>query len=241
MFPLVHPDRPNTLRLFQIWLNLPRRSKMAAPHFIMHWAERMVKLPGTGGASATLVAGALGGTDSGCVPPPDSWAADPANDVAVAVLSLPGGGSKFVLPPAAIGGSANRALYLSSGRNVSVGGTRLPGPAAVTLDASAAVEVVNGDPGEDALLLLLQGRPIGEPVAQRGPFVMNSPAEIAQAFRDYQATEFGGWPWPRADTKDDVFPRGAPRHAVYATPGGGTRVEYPPGGGPEAAGKGGEL
>jgi len=43
---------------------------------------------------------------------------------------------------------------------------------------------------------VLQGRPIGEPVVQRGPFVMNSEAEIRRAIADYQRTEFGGWPWP---------------------------------------------
>jgi len=38
MMPLINRDRPNPLQLFQIWLNLPARSKMTEPAFVMHWA-----------------------------------------------------------------------------------------------------------------------------------------------------------------------------------------------------------
>ena len=62
-------------------------------------------------------------------------------------------------------------------------------------------------------MLVLQGRPIGEPVVQHGPFVMNSKQEIQQTFLDYQRTRFGGWPW---DDDAPVHPRERGRFAIHA-------------------------
>jgi hypothetical protein len=75
---------------------------------------------------------------------------------------------------------------------------------------------------EVAELLLLQGQADREPVAQHGPFVMNTRPRSRQAFADYRRTSFGGWPWP---SDDPVHPREAGRFAIHAD----KRRETPPG------------
>ena len=76
---------------------------------------------------------------------------------------------------------------------------------------------------KDAQFLLLQGRPIAEPVVQYGPFVMNTQLEIRQAFEDYRRNQFGGWPW---DRNDPVHPRDAERFAKYADGNEETRKRF---------------
>ncbi|MBK7538665.1 MAG: pirin family protein [Myxococcales bacterium] len=211
MFPLLDSEGPNPAELFQIWLNLPAADKMAPPHFSMLWSSqlpRVVSKDEAGGtAEVTVIAGRLGDA-APPPPPPRSWAAQPRAEVAIWSIKL-GAGARLRLPAASPG--LGRTLYVFLGQGVTIGERRVDNGRAVRLRSDAAVELRGGD--APAELLLLQGRPIGEEVAQYGPFVMNTRAELVTAFDDYQRTQFGGWPWP---SDAPVHPRDAGRFARHA-------------------------
>ncbi len=220
MFPLRDQSGPNTSELFQIWLNLPATDKMVDPYFTMLWRE---DVPGTvlkddAGRSTevTVVAGAFG--DIKPLPaPPESWASKDGAEVAIwQFLAEPS--SQWSLPPTVQSGTV-RTLYVFEGA-VEIDGTRLEAPIGAVLRSDIPVVVAAGQEGAQALIL--QGRPIGEPVAMGGPFVMNTRQEIEEAYRDYQRTGFGGWPWKAADP---VHARSNPRFARH--PDG--RQEFPEG------------
>jgi len=194
MFPLLNQDAPNPVELFQIWLNLPARDKMAAPHFKMIWNHeipRVAQPDDQGGTTeVTLIAGELGGIRPPA-PTPDSWAAKPENEVAIWTIRMEPH-ARWRLPAASAG--INRNLYFFQGDRLTLDQQEIPVGHMIRLKSDEPVDMVNGNQESD--FLMLQGRPIGEPIAQHGPFVMNSREEIIQAFNDYQRTEFGGWPWP---------------------------------------------
>jgi redox-sensitive bicupin YhaK (pirin superfamily) len=211
MFPLLDAKGDNPLELFQIWLNLPAADKMAEPHFTMLWSEdvprREVRDAAGRTSHVTVVAGRFGEA-APPRPPPRSWASRPESDVAIWTVRMdPGAGLE--LPPAAPG--TNRVLYFFRGDALDVGDQTIPARSAVELRPDAPAVLENG--ATEAELLVLQGRPIGEPVAAYGPFVMNTRAEIEQAFADYRRTRFGGWPWPGDAPVHGTDPTRFARHA----------------------------
>jgi redox-sensitive bicupin YhaK (pirin superfamily) len=221
MFPLLKAGEDNPLELFQIWLNLPRAAKMAAPHFTMLWNEqipRRVRQDGAGRKTeVTIVAGGFDGIDVPA-PPPDSWAARADADVAIWTLRMEPGAT-WTVPASSVEGT-RRTLYFFQGDSATIAGQELRGPAAVTLRPDVAVALTAGATACD--FLLLQGRPIGETVAQYGPFVMNTQQELVQAVQDYRRTEFGGWKF------DDAAPVHGPEPRRFARYPGG-REEFPAG------------
>jgi len=206
MFPLLNADQGNPLELFQIWLNLPGRDKMVEAHFRMLWGEQIPKYAGDG-TEVTVVAGHLDGLQAP-PPPPKSWAAHSDADVAIWTIKM-GPGARWKLPSTQP--RTGRTLYFFRGSSVKIADQTVTRHASAQIDTYGEVTIENG-PGESEFLLL-QGRPIAEPVAQYGPFVMNTRDEVQAAFRDYQRTEFGGWPWP---SDEPVFPRNEGRFARHA-------------------------
>jgi len=207
MFPLLDDAGPNPLELFQIWLNLPAVDKMTDPYFTMLWDHDVPRVTADG-VEVEVIAGRLGDVDAP-PPPPNSWASRPESDLAIWLVRLDPGAAWTM--PAAAGPQTIRTLYCFEGDGVDVDGTAVGASTAALLEPHRDVVLTAGD--SEVQCLLLQGRPIGEPVERYGPFVMNTRDELEQAFADYRATEFGGWPWP-AD--DPVQPRDQGRFARHA-------------------------
>lgn len=211
MFPLLNQSEDNPLELFQIWLNLPKKSKMVDPHFKMLWSENVPKFSISGDdgglVHVEVLVGKLGKYQSESAPP-ESWAFAEENHVGIYNIQLDPGTS-FTLEATALG--VNRTLYFYKGNTLSVGDKSIPYYHAVDVESDIPILLQSGS--ETSKVLVLQGKPLNEPVVQHGPFVMNTREEIYQAFQEYQQTQFGGWPWP---SYDHVHDREMGRFAKYA-------------------------
>ena len=194
MFPLLSQDKENPMELFQIWLNLPAKNKMVEPHFKMLWADKIPRLieKDTLGniTEVEIISGNLKDKIAQS-PPPNSWAFDKNNHVAVWNITIQANGI-WTLPKTELG--VNRTVFYYIGENISVNGENIPKYHSAKVESDVDLHIQNGN--WESRILILQGKPIGETVIQYGPFVMNSKEEINQAFEDYHATQFGGWPWP---------------------------------------------
>lgn len=194
MFPLIHTDKSNPTELFQIWLNLPKSKKSAEPYFSMLWAETIPEIviqdENQVQSLVRLIAGRFQ-NQSAPQPNPDSWAANPENHVNIWTIQT-GPNGKFIIPSATAG--INRTLYFYEGDKVIIGDKSILPGYMIRLKADETVPLQNGS--AVGKFLLLEGRPIHEPVVQYGPFVVNSQQEIQETYAEFRRTQFGGWPWP---------------------------------------------
>ncbi len=210
MFPLLSQTHENPVELFQIWLNLPKASKRVEPYFAMLWNEMIpiVSVEDEGGlkTQVKVMAGCYNESPAPA-PAPNSWAADPHNDVAIWLIKMEPN-ARWRLPAALA--NINRSLFFYEGDSMTIDGTIFSSHAAAYVKSDASLLITNGD-GQGAMLLL-QGKAINEPVAQHGPFVGNTQADIQRIFMEYQKSEFGGWPWP---THEHVHAASETRFAKY--------------------------
>jgi redox-sensitive bicupin YhaK (pirin superfamily) len=176
---IVHSEMPEQedglMQGFQLWVNLPAKDKMTAPRYQDIDPKDIPTVELDGGVTVKVIAGEVNGT-KGAV---DTGVTEPTYLDVV----LPAGAS-FV-HPLALG--HNAFVYVYEG-GVAVGGQRLAKSELGVLGDGDHVDVIAGDAG--AKVLIVAGKPLGEPVARHGPFVMNTMAEIRQAAEDYLAGKF---------------------------------------------------
>ncbi|WP_369959808.1 pirin family protein [Pseudomonas benzenivorans] len=169
-----------TLEMVQLWVNLPARDKRAAPGYQTLLNQDIPRIPLAGGAgSLRLIAGRFAGRQGPArtFTPMDVWD-----------LRL-NAGKPLSLP---LVEGRNGALIVLHG-SVRVNGDQRVGEAQMAL-LDAAGDELHLEADSQALVLLLSGEPIDEPVVGYGPFVMNSEAEIAQAVEDLRNGSFGQLP-----------------------------------------------
>lgn len=210
MFPCLKKDEENPMELFQIWLNLPRANKFVEPNYKMLWGETIPEhIHVDANNKKTLVEIVAGKIENDIAPSPtpNSWAADPEHEVAIWNIQMDAGAT-WKLPKASSG--VNRTIYFFQGAELNINGSLVKEYHAADVKADVEISLESGS--KKSFILILQGKPIGEPVVQNGPFVMNTREEIQEAFADYQQTGFGGWPWPKIDP---VHPREKGRFAKH--------------------------
>ena len=180
---IVHSEMPEQeegrLAGFQLWLNLPAALKMSPPAYRDYAAGEIPEFTTAEGAHVRVIAGSSHGVQ-GAVQ-------RPVTEPLYLSITLPAG-ARFAQP---IPASHHAFLYVASGElSVADSGTAPAGHLAVLTDAADA-DGVSLVARQDSHLLLLAGQPLGEPIVQYGPFVMNTQEEIVQAVQDYRAGRMG--------------------------------------------------
>jgi hypothetical protein len=176
---IVHSEMPEQqdglLFGFQLWLNLPSGQKLREAWYRDIPNAELGKVTQEGGVTATLIAGQWGEV-AGPGPERDT-------QPFIADVTVPAGAHALVPVP---DGHAGFAFVFDGA--VEIGGTQIRRGEIAVLTETGTLAIAGG--GDGGRLLVVAGKPIREPIAKYGPFVMNTEAELIQAVRDYQAGAF---------------------------------------------------
>lgn len=211
MFPMINSDKGNPLEIFQIWLNLPKASKMVDPHFKMLWKEDVPVVKHKDENNRVTTIDVITGRINDIVAAastPNSWAANPENAVGVFTVKMEAD-AEWTLPKT--NPDANRSIFFYKGDTMKVEGQSIASEQYVR--ALAGEEIVFRNGNTESYLLVLEGVPINEPVVKHGPFVMNTAEEIRETMREYGKTQFGGWPWKETEV---AHPKTKGRFALHS-------------------------
>jgi redox-sensitive bicupin YhaK (pirin superfamily) len=174
---IIHSEIPmlvvGVMEGFQLWLNLPGKDKMNAPWYQDFSAADLPRLVTESGVAVTVIAGESQGV-TGAV----------TRDATAPIyldLHFPAA-TRFAQ---ALSKEFNAFVYVYRGE-VSIAGTTVPAQRMAILAGDAQADGVVIEASSDARVLLIAGRPLNEPIAQYGPFVMNTEQEIYQALNDFR-------------------------------------------------------
>ena len=210
MFPLLDTKKNNFLEMFQVWLNLSSKNKMVDSFYKMIWKEEINshKLTDEKGKETELIQyfGDYNRKKS-LIAPPNSWAFGKNNNVAIWILKI-SPHAIWTLPECLDG--VIRTLYFYEGESINILNQDIQVGNSIKFKHYKNIKIKNHN--EFSKILLLQGKPINEPIIQYGPFVMNTEKEIYNTFEEFNDTKFGGWPWEESDY---VNPRNFNRYAKY--------------------------
>lgn len=178
---VIHSEMPEQeeglMEGFQLWLNLPAKDKMSAPWYRDIPNTELPRYTTEAGVTVQVIAGSSNGMN-GAVQ-------REGTEPVYLDIELPEGAT-FEQPLPA---GHNAFIYVFRGEVV-VEGKGVPATRMAILDNAAAADGVHIKAGPASRLILVAGRPLNEPIAQYGPFVMNTQAELIQAVEDFRAGRF---------------------------------------------------
>lgn len=177
---IVHSEMPEQdhglMRGFQLWVNLPAADKMTAPRYQDIASDKIPTVEPAAGAHARVIAGEMFGVRG----PVSGVATEP---VYLDIALQPGARIDVPLPS-----GHNAFAYVFEGEAARVGGEKLTRGELAVLSSGDALELAALD--TSVRVLVVAGKPLNEPIAKYGPFVMNTPEQIMQAMQDFQSGNF---------------------------------------------------